>query len=250
LETNYIEKALEITNLIQDEKERSETLGTIAIYLAEYSDNIEKALEICALLPDPEKRSFIYSELGYALADRGLGRKGIETILLSENFRDSVASLLALSRMIKDEDEKGKWILRVNEYFLTEWKKNPSQENDRLLELLISYLQRVEKYEEAFALSDLSTNSQKKFSCICDMAEYYVERGEIDKALELAQRLESKSDEARFYARLAEKMMVHIIRNEPPSRSSIPSFSSSLKTKTETINVSELETLLKKHIQG
>jgi tetratricopeptide (TPR) repeat protein len=241
METNYLEKALEVANFIQGEEDRSHTLSYIAEHLAKYTENYKKSLEICRKVPHPATRSSLYSEIGYILADRGLGSEGIETILLSENLFNRVHTLLRISFMIQNNKERICWIHRVKDYLFAELKKDPSQKSDDLFKGLFTAFLEAKQFEEALALVDYLEDPGEKLSCLYQVAKDYVHEGEIDKALELAWKVEKEQDQSSLYDMIA-KVWILNIQRDPVLEDALGGIKDSPKLYLE-----EIESTLVKH---
>jgi hypothetical protein len=243
METNYLEKALEVANLIQDEKERSETLCAIAIHLASRTRNCEKVLEICRKISDPKKRSTVYIWIGLILVSEGLAREGIETILLSECLNSQVYALLDLYDMIGNEKERVCWLHRVKNYLFVELKKDPPQKCDGPFKELHTLFLHEELYEEALALGDYFENPKEKLFCFYDVAEAYVHEGNIDKALEVAWKVQNKQDQATIYDMIA-KLWILRIETDVPRESGKYIMKSLSGLRTGTLYLEDVEASL------
>jgi len=212
---DYFEKSLEVANLIEDKGRRSDILIVIATRLVKCTHNYEKAIEIALSIPSEERRTNSLNRVAFALAEKGLLKKALETVLMGTNVEERFYGLCEISANLKDKEVKSKFNNMIVEYTL----KNLKQETDlysadNCIEQVARYLTDQGECEQALRVADSFYDKRKKNYLLHCVAIAYSRRGHFDKALEVASTIVEVRDRDGAFDLISEELIFKLNQEE------------------------------------
>ncbi|MDN3506646.1 MAG: hypothetical protein P0S96_05405 [Simkaniaceae bacterium] len=215
---NYLEKSLEVANLIENKEKKSEILTVIAIRLAKCTQNFDKSIEIARSIPNKEKASLALSNVAYIAAEKGQLKKALETVLMMTSSREKYYTLCDISSLLKDEEAKEKFDNMIVEYVLNDLRKDSDLSSiDYYIELLAHEFLTKKNYKVVLRLSEMFYNQSKKNNLLCSVANDYASHGDFEKALELAMAIQDKESRETSFEYISEEYILQLKEEEMSS---------------------------------
>lgn len=217
---NYLEKSLEMANLIEDKRKKSGVLTNIAGQIAKCTQDFDKAVEVALSVPEKEELTYSLSRVVYSFLDKGDLKRALETVLMIPKLQDKYFGLVDISAALKDEDKKKKFNVLIVEYLLKDLEKVTDRSMaDSCIDAVAKALIYQKDFEQGLKLAELYYDLSKRDHLYYDAVSTYSSQGDFDKAAEIAHKILDKSYREDSFDVISQDMIFQMKSEEGASDS-------------------------------
>jgi hypothetical protein len=216
MEENYLEKALEVANLIKDENTHAYALRHISSQLAMRTEDYSQALEVAAKIVPGWERKNAYTTITFSLAQEGRFIEAFEVALKIEDLEERLFTFLDISELFQDAEKKSETELLIIEYMKAEFQAcNDVQLIDQCIRNISRELLRRGKWQTLFELLEFCYDAKIKQELMSDIAIWHAEQGNFEKALEMAKEFQDPSRKDRCHEIICDCLMNKVGEEKP-----------------------------------